>query len=424
MAVSAGGGPTRHRVVIAGAGFGGLAAVRALAGADVDVTIVDKRNYHLFQPLLYQVATAALSPADIAAPIRSILARQANARVLLGRVTGVDVEGRALLLGDRRVPYDTLVLATGARHAYFGRDDWEPVAPGLKKIEDATRIRRDVLLAFERAESTELESERRALLTFVVIGGGPTGVEMAGAIAELARKALAADFRRIDPLLARVILIESGTRVLGAFPPPLSQAAQQDLARLGVEIRLGKPVTACDALGVEVDGTRIAAGTIVWAAGVAASPAAKWLGCAKDRVGRVLVAPDLSVPDHPEIFVVGDTAATTDPNGKPVPGLAPAAKQGGGYVAKVIAARLAGKAPPLPFAYRHLGSLATIGRGSAVADFGFLRVRGALAWWLWGVVHVLFLIGFRNRIAVSIDWLWSYLTFERGARLITGDLER
>lgn len=414
----------RHRVVVAGAGFGGLTLTRALARDDVDVTLVDKRNYHLFQPLLYQVATAGLSPADIAAPIRSILSRQRNAQVLLGRVTGVDVQGRALLLGEQRVPYDTLVLATGARHAYFGRDEWEPFAPGLKKIEDATRIRRDVLLAFERAEAATGDAEQRALLTFVVIGGGPTGVEMAGAIAELARKALAADFRRIDPALARVILIEGGPRLLAAFPESLSNAARAALERLGVEVRLGAAVTACDAEGVHVGGARIAARSIIWAAGVASSPAAKWLDCPRDRVGRALVAPDLSAPGHPEIFVIGDAAAIAQADGTPVPGIAPAAKQEGLYVARVIRARLGGRKAPPPFRYRHLGDLATIGRGAAVADFGFVRLSGRLAWWLWGGVHIFFLIGFRNRVAVALDWLWSYLTFQRGARLITGDIER
>jgi len=410
----------RHRVVVIGAGFGGLSAVRALRAAPVDVTVIDRRNYHLFQPLLYQVATAGLSPADIAAPIRSILARQRNARVLMARVSGIDKSAREVITESGRVPYDTLIVATGARHAYFGRDDWEAVAPGLKKIDDATAIRRRILLAFERAETAQDEATRRALLSFVVIGGGPTGVELAGAIAELARNALVRDFRAIDPRLARVLLIEGGKRVLASFPEALSAAAQRDLARLGVEVRVGKPVTACDADGVVAGDERIPARTVIWAAGVAASPAAKWLGAAHDRVGRVIVEPDLSVAGHPEIFVVGDTAAMTTPDGRPVPGIAPAAKQGGIHVARTICARLADVPAPGPFRYRHFGNLATIGRGSAVADFGWIQVKGLAAWWLWGAAHVFFLIGFRNRVAVILDWLWAYVTYQRGARLITG----
>jgi NADH dehydrogenase FAD-containing subunit len=413
----------RHHVVIVGAGFGGLAATRALAKENVDITLIDKRNYHLFQPLLYQVASAGLSPADIAAPIRGIVAKQANARVLLGRVTGVEKNTREVVVdGTRRVPYDSLILATGARHAYFGRDEWEAHAPGLKKIEDAIEIRRRVLLAFERAENSENEAERRALLSFVVIGGGPTGVELAGALAELARKALVQDFRRIDPRQTRVILIESGARVLANFKPSLSAIAARSLERLGVELRLGAPVTSCDAHGVVVAGEHIAARCVIWAAGVAASPAAKWLGVEKDRAGRVIVAPDLSVPGHPEIFVIGDTAAARDANHKPVPGIAPAAKQGGAHVAAVIAARLHGAVPSQFFRYRHAGDLATIGRGAAVVDFGWQRLSGFAAWWLWGVAHIYFLIGFRSRVAVMFGWFWSYLTYERGARLITGDV--
>ena len=411
---------TRHRVVVIGAGFGGLSTVQALRSAPVDVTVIDRRNYHLFQPLLYQVATAGLSPADIAAPIRAILSRQPNARVLMARVSGVDTAAREVITQSGRVPYDTLIVATGARHAYFGRDDWEAVAPGLKKIDDATAIRRRILVAFEQAEVAPDEAARRALLSFVVIGGGPTGVEMAGAIAELARHALAKDFRAIDPRQARILLIEGGPRVLASFPESLSAAAQRDLERLGVELRLGSPVTDCDETGVVVGGAHIAARTVIWAAGVAASPAAKWLGAARDRAGRVVVEPDLTVPGHPEIFVVGDTAAMTDAKGLAVPGIAPAAKQGGLHVARTIRARLAGTRLPGPFRYRHAGNLATIGRGSAVADFGWIRVTGALAWWLWGIAHVFFLIGFRSRLAVSLDWLWAYVTHQRGARLITG----
>jgi NADH dehydrogenase FAD-containing subunit len=410
-------------VVIVGAGFGGLAAATGLNGAAVEVTVIDRRNYHLFQPLLYQVATAALSPADIAQPIRSILKRQRNARVLLGRVIGVDTAGRAVLIGERRVPYDYLIVATGARHAYFGHDEWEPFAPGLKKIDDATDIRRRILLAFEQAEGAAEPSERQALLTFLIVGGGPTGVELAGAIAELARKALAAEFRAIDPRQARVILIEAGTRLLPAFPERLSAIAKRSLERLGVEVRLGSAVTACDAAGVAIGAERLASRCIIWAAGVAASPAGKWLGAERDRAGRVKVRPDLSVPGHPEIFVIGDSALATDARGKPLPGIAPAAKQAGDYVARLIRARLAGRKAPPPFRYRHLGNLATIGRKAAVADFDGLHLSGRLAWLLWGLVHVYFLIGFRNRLAVSLDWLWAYVTFQRSARLITGQNE-
>ena len=407
------------RVVIVGAGFGGLSAAMALRREKVQVTLIDRRNYHLFQPLLYQVATAALSPADIAQPIRSILRRQRNATVLLGRVTGVDTAAREVLIGERRVPYDYLIVATGARHAYFGHDEWEAVAPGLKKIEDATDIRRRILLAFEEAENAAHLEDQAPMLTFVVIGGGPTGVELAGAIAELARKALVADFRRIEAHQARVILIEAGPRLLPAFPERLSAVAKRALERLGVEVRRDAAVTACDDQGVMVGGERIQAGVVLWAAGVAASPAAKWLSAESDRAGRVKVGADLTPPGHPEIFVIGDTALATDPAGNPLPGIAPAAKQAGQYVAGVIGARLRGR-PTRPFRYRHLGNLATIGRTAAVADFGWLRLTGWVAWLLWGLVHIYFLIGFRNRIVVALDWLWAYLTFQRGARLITG----
>jgi NADH dehydrogenase len=408
------------RVVIVGAGFGGLAAAKALARAPVDITVIDRRNYHLFQPLLYQVATAALSPAEIAWPIRSILRDQKNTRVLLGRVTGVDIAGRAVLIGERRVPYDYLVLATGARHAYFGHDDWETFAPGLKKIDDATEIRRRILLAFERAEMAEDARERERLLTFVIVGGGPTGVELAGTLAELASRALAEDFRHIDSRETRVLLAEAGPRLLPSFPEHLSAVAQRALARLGVETRLGHPVTAVDAGGVEIDGKRIAAATVLWAAGVAASPAGKWLGAERDKAGRIKVAPDLTVPGHPEIFAVGDTALALGRDGAPLPGVAPVAKQQGSYVARVIRARLAGRPAPAPFRYFNVGNLATVGRRAAVIDFGVVRLSGWLAWWLWGLVHIYFLIGMRNRLIVAIHWLWSYITFQRGARLITG----
>lgn len=409
----------RPRVVIVGAGFGGLAAAKGLARAAADITVIDRRNYHLFQPLLYQVATAALSPADIASPIRAILARQRNASVLLGKVTGIDIAARDVLIGERRIPFDVLVVATGARHAYFGRDEWSAFAPGLKKIEDATAIRRRILLAFEQAEACANAAERRRLLNFVVIGGGPTGVEMAGAIAELAKRALAADFRNIDPRAARVVLIEAGPRLLPAFPERLSEQAKRALEGLGVEVALGRAVTACDDTGVVAGDARIETRTTIWAAGVAASAAAKWLNAASDRAGRVRVRPDLSLPGRDNIFVIGDTALVLDANGKPVPGVAPAAKQQGDYVARLIRARLSGTREPAPFRYRHVGNLATIGRKAAVADFGVIRLSGRFAWLLWGLVHVYFLIGFRNRMAVLLDWLWSYATFQRGSRLIT-----
>ena len=407
-------------IVIVGAGFGGLSAAHALAGAAARVTVVDRRNYHLFQPLLYQVATAGLSPAQIAAPIRAILRRAANVQVLLGRVTAIDKAARTVTLEDRTLGYDWLVLATGARHAYFGHDEWEAVAPGLKKIDDATQIRRRILSAFEQAEAGGDAKARRRLLTFVVIGGGPTGVEMSGAIAELARVALRHDFRNIDPREARIVLVEAGPRVLAAFPETLSAAAQRALERLGVEVRLGTPVTQCDADGVTIGEDRLPAETIVWAAGVAASPASRWLSADHDRAGRVMVGADLTLPGYPEIFCIGDTALAKDASGKPLPGLAPVAKQQGAYVARVLRARLADKPEPGPFRYRDFGTLATIGRGAAVADFGWLRLSGTLAWLLWGAVHISFLIGFRNRLVVLIDWLWAYLTFQSGARLITG----
>lgn len=410
----------RPRIVVVGAGFGGLSAAHALSGADADVTVIDRRNYHLFQPLLYQVATAGLSPAQIASPIRAILRHAANVRVVLGKVTGVDKQRRVVRLDGREIPYDQLVLATGSRHSYFGHDEWESVAPGLKKIDDATGIRRRILTAFEHAESAESPEARRRFLTFVVIGGGPTGVEMAGAIAELAHVALRHDFRTIDPREARVILVEAGSTVLAAFPPVLSAAARSALERLHVEVRLGVPVTRCDESGVTIGEEHLPAATIVWAAGVAASAAAHWLAVDKDRIGRVVVGPDLTLSGHPEIFVVGDTASVAGKDGKPLPGLAPVAKQQGAYVACVLRARLAGKPPPPPFRYRNYGTMATVGRRSAVANFGWLRLDGTLAWLMWGLVHISFLIGFRNRAVVMLDWIWSYVTFQSGARLITG----
>jgi NADH:quinone reductase (non-electrogenic) len=366
------------------------------------------------------VATAGLSPADIATPIRAILRPQRNTTVVLGRVTGIDKVARLVELDDRRIPYDTLVVATGARHAYFGHDEWEGVAPGLKKIEDATVLRRRILLAFERAENEIDADERRRLLNFAIIGAGPTGVELAGAIAELAKVALAMDFRNIDPRHARVILVEAGPRVLATFPGRLSAFAKAALEKLGVEVHVGQAVTACDADGIVVGEQRIEARTIIWAAGVAASPASRWLAAEKDRAGRVIVDADLSLPGHGEIFVLGDTAACPGADGRPLPGIAPVAKQQGAYVGRLIAARAAGTIEPSSFRYRHYGNLATIGRKVAVADFGRVRLGGRLAWLLWGVVHVLFLIGFRNRVAVLLDWLWAYVTFQRGSRLITG----
>ena len=412
----------RQRVVIVGAGFAGLATAKALAKAPVEVIVIDRRNYHLFQPLLYQVATAGLSPADIATPIRSILRDQANAQVLLGRVNAVDKELRVVEVEGRRVAYDALIIATGARHSYFGQDHWEDVAPGLKKIDDATKLRHQIFLAFEEAETTDNAEERRRLLNFVIIGGGPTGVELAGAIAELAKVALARDFRHVDPRSSRVILVESGKRVLSTFPESLSAFAKGALEKLGVEVRLGHPATVCDAVGVVVDGQRIEARTLVWAAGVEASPAANWLDAKKDRAGRIVVGRELTLPGHPEIFVLGDTAAAPGINGKvTLPGVASVAKQQGTYVGRLIASRALGKREPPPFRYRNYGNLATIGRKVAVADFGRIRLSGRLAWLLWGAVHVLLLVGFRNRVAVMLDWLWAYVTFERGARLITSE---
>lgn len=413
----------RPRIVIVGAGFGGLSAAKALSAAPVQVTLIDRRNHHLFQPLLYQVATAGLSPNQIATPIRTIVRNQANTEVLLGDVTGVDWKARHVVLGDRRVPYDHLILATGARHSYFGRDDWEEFAPGLKTLEDATELRKRILLCFERAELEADSAERARLLTFVVIGAGPTGVEMAGAIAELSRKALVKDFRAIKPESARVVLVEAGARALSAFTPDMSSYARKALERLGVEVRLGDPVTACDADGVTVGGARIETRCTIWAAGVMASAAGRWLDAATDRAGRVIVERDLSVKDRPGVYVIGDCAHATGADGVVVPGLAPAAKQEGAWVAKRIIADISRKPAPAAFAYADFGAMATVGRSSAIADFGRVRLTGFIGWLVWSLAHIYFLIGFRNRLAVSIDWLWSYLTFERGARLITGPVE-
>jgi NADH dehydrogenase/putative oxidoreductase len=406
-------------VVVVGGGFGGISAVRGLRGAPCRITLIDRRNHHLFQPLLYQVATASLSPADIATPIRGMLRSQDNVRVLLAEVTGVEVKDKAVILTRGRITYDYLILATGARHSYFGRDEWAPFAPGLKSIEDATAMRARLLRAFEEAEGAETDSDRDALLTFVVVGGGPTGVELAGAIAELAAHGLEGEFRTIDPSKARVVLVEAGPRLLATFPETLSREAIGALERLGVEVQTGRRVKVVAADHVVVSGANLSTRTVFWAAGVTASPAAKWLEVSGDRAGRVPVGPDMSVPGCESVFAIGDTASSQGWRGQPVPGLAPAAKQGGAYVARIIRARLAGAPPPGPFRYRHLGSLATIGRQAAVADFGFIRVRGALAWWLWGAAHIAFLVGGRNRVTVMLDWLWAYLTFRRGTGLIT-----
>ncbi|HVE06763.1 MAG TPA: NAD(P)/FAD-dependent oxidoreductase [Paraburkholderia sp.] len=412
------GGAARPRVVVVGGGFGGVAAVRRLRNTGCDVTLIDRRNYHLFQPLLYQAATAALSTSGIATPIRSLFRGQRNVRVRLGEVIGIDTETREVELPDGKEPYDYLVLATGARHGYFGKDHWAPYAPGLKNVEDAASIRSRLLRAFEAAESSRDAATRDAWLTFVIVGGGPTGIELAGAIAELARHGLAGEYHAIDPAAARVILLHAGPRVLPTFHPALSAVAQRSLRKLGVDVRLDTRVLDVDDDGVMVGEQRIAARTVLWAAGVTASPAASWLGLAADNSGRVGVGADLSVPGHERIFAIGDTAASLAWNGAAVPGLAPAAKQQGRYVASLIDARIHMRRAPSAFRYRHLGSLATIGRQSAVIEFGRLRIWGAPAWWLWGAAHIVFLGGGRNRLAVALDWLWAYLTYRRSARLI------
>ncbi|MDC8013687.1 NAD(P)/FAD-dependent oxidoreductase [Tahibacter soli] len=406
-------------VVIVGGGFGGLWAARGLAGAPVRVTLIDRCNHHLFQPLLYQVATAGLSSPDIAAPLRHILRRQANVTVLMDEVEHVDADGKAVALAHGgRLDYDWLVLATGARHAYFGRDEWAEHAPGLKTLDDALAIRRRILAAFERAEAENDAAARRAWLTFVVIGGGPTGVELAGTLAEIARHTLRREFRNADPSHARVMLVEAGPRILSALPESLSAKAQRQLEKLGVEVQTGRAVTAIDATGVELGGERIATRTALWAAGVAASPLGRELGVAVDRAGRVAVAPDLSVPGHGEIFVVGDLASVAS-DGKPVPGVAPAAKQMGAHAARAIRARLAGR-DTTAFRYADAGSLATIGRMAAVADLGRIKLSGLAAWWFWLFIHIFFLIGFRSRLIVLINWAWSYWTYQRHARIIVG----
>ena len=415
----------RHRVVIVGAGFGGLQVVRKLEGAEVDIVVVDQRNHHLFQPLLYQVATASLTPSEIAWPIRAMVRDRSEVSTVLGTVVGVDTEASVVRLSDDgTIPYDTLVIATGARHAYFGHDAWEAFAPGLKTVEDATRIRGHILLAFEKAERESDPSRRAALLTFVIIGAGPTGVELAGTIADLARDTLPPEFRSIDTHMTRVLLIEAGANVLPGFPGDLSDYARRALEKLGVEVALGQAVTDVTAGGVTFGDRRIETETIIWAAGVRASPAAVWLDVAADQNGRILVQPDLTVPGHPEIFAIGDTIAITAPDGSPVPGIAPAAKQGGRYVARVIRARLTRKPIPAPFRYHHDGSLAQIGKRRAVIDFGWIKLRGALAWWLWGIAHIYYLVGVRARLSVALNWLWIHFRNQRSARLITHNPKR
>ena len=407
------------RVVILGGGFGGLNAAKALRKEPVRVVLLDRRNHHLFQPLLYQVATAALNPSDIATPIRRILRHQENTEVFLGDATAVDVPGRRVVLADGVVPYDFLVIATGATHAYFGHPEWEPDAPGLKTLEDAVEIRRRVLLAYEAAEREDDPARRQDWLTFVVVGGGPTGVELAGALAEISRHVLARDFRRIDPRSARVVLIEAGPRILPSYLPELSERAAERLRRMGCDVLLGTPVTSVDAEGVRVGDRRIRSRCVIWAAGVAPSPIARSLGVPLDRVGRVKVQPDLSVPGAPEIFVVGDLAAIDDQQGRPLPGLAPVAIQGGRHAARQIARTLRGE-PREPFRYRDKGTLATIGRNAAVVQIGPFHSVGFFAWLVWLLVHILLLIGFRNRFLVLSQWAWVYFRYERGARLITG----
>jgi NADH dehydrogenase len=412
----------RQRVVIVGAGFGGLTAARGLARAPVEVLVIDRHNYHLFQPLLYQVATAALSPADIAEPIRAVLRHQRNAAVVLAEVTGVDPAARQVQTrAGAEYGYDWLILATGSRYAYFGHADWPHLAPGLKSVDDATLIRRRVLLAFEEAETEADPALRQRLLTFILVGAGPTGVEMAGALAELAHATLSRDFRHINPQTARIILVEAGPRVLAGFPEKLSAFALRSLERMGVEVLLDTPIEAVDDHGVTAKGGRLEAANVIWCAGVEASPAGRWLEAPTAKGGRVAVAPDLSVPGHPEIFVIGDAACVTTASGEPLPGVAPVAKQQGRYVAELIDARLRGETLP-PFRYRDEGTLATIGRHSAVADLGRIRLTGWVAWVFWGIVHIFFLVGFRNRMAVFLNWVWAWLTYGRGARLITGEM--
>lgn len=407
-------------VVVIGGGFGGLRVAKGLRHAPVRVTLIDRSNHHLFQPLLYQVATAGLSPADIASPIRSVLRKQANTQVLWGEVVGIDAAARQVRLASGTVPYDYLVVASGAQYNYFGHPEWEHTAPGLKTVEDATTLRAKILSAFEMAEMESDSAVRKALLTFVVVGAGPTGVEMAGSIADLAHKALAQDFRRVDPHATKVILVEAGPRILAAFPEELSAKAQDKLTRMGVEVRTKATVENVDATGVVISGELLRSHTVMWAAGIVASPAGRWLGAETDRVGRVKVNPDLTVPGHSNIYVIGDTAAAFDESGKPLPGVAPVAMQEGSYVAERIDHLVRGvrQAPDERFRYVDKGNLATVGRAYAVLDIRGLHMAGFFAWVTWIFVHIFYLIGFRNRLLVMIQWFWAYITFQRGARLI------
>ncbi|MHC5233312.1 NAD(P)/FAD-dependent oxidoreductase [Brucella sp. LJL56] len=407
-------------IVVVGAGFGGLQLIHDLRKVDVQITLIDQRNHHLFQPLLYQVATTILATSEIAWPIRHLFKDRKEVTTLLGTVTDVNTDRRQVQLENgTEISYDMLILATGARHAYFGNDQWEALAPGLKALEDATTIRRRLLLAFERAERETDEAKTRALLTFAIVGGGPTGVELAGIIAELAKQTIWPEFRNIDTRQTRVMLLEAGPRILAAFPEDLSNYALKALEKLGVEVRLGIPVKDIATEGVTVGEEFIPCRTAIWAAGVAASPAATWLNAESDRAGRVKVLSNLNVPGHDDIFVIGDTAWVEGPDGKPVPGIAPAAKQQGAYVAKVIGSRIEGKTPPMPFRYKHQGNLATIGRGAAVVDMGRFKLKGIIAWWFWGIAHIFFLIGTRSRAAVAWSWLWTYISGQHSARLIT-----
>jgi len=409
----------RKRVVVIGGGFGGLWAVRALRSVAVDITLIDQRNHHVFQPLLYQVATAGLAAPSIAAPLRHILRKQRNVTVLMGSVQSLDLAAHLVYVGAQAIGYDYLVIATGATHAYFGQDEWIRHAPGLKTLDDAMHIRTRVLTAFENAELETDPQVREAWLTFAVVGAGPTGVELAGTLAEIARHTLAPEFRRSNPRQAKVLLVEAGPRVLASFAPELSAKAAAQLTRLGVIVRTGKALTALDSNYAQVGDERIATRTVLWAAGVAASPLGQQLGVQLDKTGRVKVQPDLSIPGRPEVFVVGDLAAVSC-NGQPVPGVAPAAKQMGASAAKSIAASLAGR-PRADFRYRDYGSLATIGRRAAVVEMRGLRLSGTLAWCFWLAAHIFFLIGFRNRVVVLLDWAWAYFTYDRGARIIMSD---
>jgi NADH dehydrogenase len=409
---------TLLRVVIIGAGFGGLEAARALRNAPVHITVIDRNNHHLFQPLLYWVASSGLSPADISSPIRHILRKQKNTEVLMAEVTGVDVQEQKVLMHIHSISFDYLILATGARDNYFNHPEWAQFATGLKSIEEATEIRRKILLSFEEAEMETDPDKTRQLLTFVLVGAGPTGVEMSGAIAELAHKSLTSDFRHIDPASARIILVEAAPRILAAFPESLAKKSEKKLISMGVEVRTGSPVTSIDEDGIVVGGERIAAKTVIWSAGVAASPAGQWLGVETDRAGRVKLLSDLSVPGHPNIFVIGDTS-TLQQDGKPLPGVAPVAMQEGRYVASVIADRVAGKEVKRAFHFRDKGNLATVGRSYAIVDIGKFRLTGFFAWVIWLLVHIFFLIGFRNRLVALFQWAWTYFTYQRGARLIT-----